>query len=192
MYIASYDWENGVLDILSESVRESMEGKNRSIRKLPVDSMPWWTQQIMSMKPIVLFNLDELPEEAVLEKKRLGARNIKSLLAVPMVTDDSVWGFMEIDMIDVYRDWSNEDYQWFTSIANIVSLCLAFRISEKKADMERLYLKNLYKHMPIGYVRMELINDDQKNVVDYRLVDANEAALEISGLKKEEIGMLAS
>ena len=78
MYIASYDWENGVLDILSESVRESMEGKNRSIRKLPVDSMPWWTQQIMSMKPIVLFNLDELPEEAVLEKKRLGARNIKS------------------------------------------------------------------------------------------------------------------
>ena len=46
--------------------------------------------------------------------------------------------------------------------------------------------------MPIGYVRMELINDDQKNVVDYRLVDANEAALEISGLKKEEIGMLAS
>ena len=192
VYIASYDWENGVLDILSESVRESMEGKNRSIRKLPVDSMPWWTQQIMSMKPIVLFNLDELPEEAVLEKKRLGARNIKSLMAVPMVTDDSVWGFMEIDMIDVYRDWSNEDYQWFTSIANIVSLCLAFRISEKKADMERLYLKNLYKHKPIGYVRMELINDDQKNVVDYRLVDANEAALEISGLKKEEIGMLAS
>lgn len=27
VYIASYDWENGVLDILSESVRESMEGK---------------------------------------------------------------------------------------------------------------------------------------------------------------------
>ncbi|WP_297928115.1 ATP-binding protein [uncultured Coprobacter sp.] len=191
-YIASYDWENRELNILSESVRGSLEEKNRNIRKLSVDSMPWWTRQIMNMKPIVLFNLDELPEEAVLEKKRLGARNIKSLMAVPMVTDDGVWGFMGIDMIDVYRDWSNEDYQWFTSIANIVSLCLAFRISEKKADMERLYLKNLYKHMPIGYVRMELISDDRKNVIDYRIVDANEAALEISGLKKEEIGMLAS
>lgn len=192
VYIASYDWKKRELNSLFESVGEGEGSKSKNIRGLSVEDIPWWTEQIVNKKPIILFNLDELPEEAVREKNRLKAQNIKSLMVVPMIAADQVWGFMGIDMVGVYRNWSNEDYQWFSSIANIVGLCLSLRMSEQKADTERLYLENLYKHMPMGYVRMELIYDDQGNPVDYRIVDANKAAIQISGLQNDEIGMLAS
>lgn len=192
VYIASYDWKKREVNSLFESVGEGDGSKRKNIRGLSIDDIPWWTEQIANRKPIILFDLDELPEDAVREKCRLKAQNIKSLMVVPMVTADQVWGFMGIDMIGVYRNWSNEDYQWFSSIANIVGLCLSLRMSEQKADAERLYLENLYKHMPMGYVRMELVYDEQGNPIDYRIVDANKAAFQISGLRNEEIGLLAS
>ena len=192
VYIASYDWKKRELNSLFESVGEGEGAKSKNIRGLSVDDIPWWTERIVNKRPIILFNLDELPADAVREKARLEAQNIKSLMAVPMVAADQVWGFMGIDMVGVYRNWSNEDYQWFSSIANIVGLCLSLRMSEQKADREKLYLENLYKHMPMGYVRMELLYDDQELPVDYRIVDANKAAIQISGLREDEIGRVAS
>lgn len=61
----------------------------------------------------------------------------------------------------------NEDYQWFASMVNIISICMELRKSEDKAQEEKKFLADLFKHMPVGYVRMKLFYDEEGHVKDY-------------------------
>lgn len=77
-------------------------------------------------------------------------------MAVPLLSKKGVWGYMGIDIVKRYRNWSNADYQWFTSLANIISICIELRKSEKKAKEERQDLNNLYRHMPMATSKCKL------------------------------------
>jgi len=83
-------------------------------------------------------------------------------------------------MVRTQRSWSNVDYQCFSSLANIISICIELRKSELQAKEDRLaldnsekILRNIYKNLPAG---VELYDKDGY------LVDINDKELEIFGL----------
>ncbi len=45
-------------------------------------------------------------------------------MVVPLIANDKVWGYMGVDMIHEYLKWTDNDYQWFSSLTNIISLCI--------------------------------------------------------------------
>lgn len=150
---------------------------------------PWWWQRIVTFStPIILSNLNELPEEATEVYKYLDAQGIKSTLIVPMYSRDGVWGCAGIDITDKQHIWKNEDYQWFSSITNIISICLELHRSEENALSEKQYLANLYKHMPIGYLRLKIIYNDENQIIDYLLLDGNDTFFSIFETNPNTIG----
>ena len=58
-------------------------------------------------------------------------------MAVPLVANDTVKGFMGVDLVDRTILWSNEDYQWLGSLANIISICVELRKTQDEAIRER-------------------------------------------------------
>ena len=185
-YIFKYDWERQVQSCIYEVVDADVMPEIDKLQNLPLDSTPWWTKQMESKKPIIISSLDNLPECASQEKYYLKKQSIKSIMVVPMLDTDRVWGYMGIDIVDTFRHWSNEDYQWFASLANIISLCIEMRLSEEEVEKERLYLENLYKHMPLGYIRLRVISDERNSPIDYCVLDVNHAAEELSGILLSE------
>ena len=120
-------------------------------------------------------------------------QDIKSLIAVPLASRDKVWGYAGIDIVNEPRRWSGEDYQWFASLMNIISLCIELQRSEKEAQSERTYLESLYRHMPLGYVRLRVIYDEKGVPDDFVVLDSNFAADMITGASREAyIGKKAS
>ena len=96
---------------------------------------------------------------------------------------------MGIDMVRTHRSWSNTDHQWFSSLGNIISICLQLRKAELQAKEDRRalnhsekILRNIYKNLPVG---IELYDKDGY------LVDMNDKELEIFGLTdmKEALGV---
>ena len=96
---------------------------------------------------------------------------------------------MGIDMVRTHRSWSNIDHQWFSSLGNIISICLQLRKAELQAKEDRRaldhsekILRNIYKNLPVG---IELYDKDGY------LVDMNDKELEIFGLAdmKEALGV---
>ena len=185
-YIFKYDWERQVQSCIYEVVDADVMPEIDKLQNLPLDSTPWWTKQMKLKKPIILSSLDNLPESASQEKYYLRKQSIKSIMVVPMLETDRVWGYMGIDIVDTFRRWSNEDYQWFASLANIISLCIEMRLSEEEVEKERLYLENLYKHMPLGYIRLRIVSDERNSPIDYCVLDVNRAAEELSGILLSE------
>lgn len=53
---------------------------------------------------------------------------------------------------------------------------MELRKAEDKAQEEKKFLADLFKHMPVGYVRMKLFYDEEGGVKDYYFLDSNTMA----------------
>lgn len=181
VYIFQYDEKCQYQSCTYEVVASGVAPEKEMLQGVYTDSLPWWTSQIMAQKPVLLETLGQLPEHAYAEYEILAKQNIKSLMVTPLVANDQVWGYMGIDLVDRTRMWTNEDYQWFSSLANVISICIELRKTKDEAVRERTFLSNLFRYMPLGYVRMSIVCDEKDNPYGYYVTDANSIFADLLG-----------
>ena len=188
-YIFDIDREHKVQSCIYEATAEGISRELDFLQNVPWDDSLWWDRQISEKKSIILNTLDDMPPEAKVYRDTLEVQDIKSVMVVPLLSKDKVWGYMGIDMVRTHRSWSNIDHQWFSSLGNIISICLQLRKAELQAKEDRRaldhsekILRNIYKNLPVG---IELYDKDGY------LVDMNDKELEIFGLTdmKEALGV---
>ena len=188
-YIFEIDREHKVQSCIYEATAEGISQELDFLQDVPWDDSFWWNSQITDRKSIILNTLDDMPPEAKVYRDTLEVQDIKSVMVVPLLSKDKVWGYMGIDMVRTHRSWSNIDHQWFSSLGNIISICLQLRKAELQAKEDRRaldhsekILRNIYKNLPVG---IELYDKDGY------LVDMNDKELEIFGLAdmKEALGV---
>ena len=180
IYIFEINRKEQRQDCTYEVTAEGISKEQEFLSNIPWDPSTWWNHQIAERRAIILNTLDDMPEEAAEYRQTLEIQDIKSLMVVPLISKEEVWGYMGIDMVRTQRSWSNVDYQCFSSLANIISICIELRKSELQAKEDRLaldnsekILRNIYKNLPAG---VELYDKDGY------LVDINDKELEIFGL----------
>lgn len=156
---------------------EGIKERKVLLSESSIDYASWWTGQILADDPIILFTLNLLPDSAGADKRRLEEYGVKSTMVVPLNSKDGVWGYIGVDMVREHRNWCNEDYQWFVSLGNIISICMELRRSESEARLEKAYLQNIYKNLPAG---IELYDKDGF------MTDLNDKEMEIFGLRHKE------
>ena len=193
VYIFEYDESQTHHSCTYEVVSEGVSAEKEALQGIPISQSRWWSEQILAGKPIILNTLEQLPEKAVDEYQILAAQGIRSLMVTPLMAGDYVWGYMGIDLVKSDHIWSNEDFQWFSSLGNIISICIELRKAKDKVIREQTFLNNLFHFMPMGYIRMSIIRDENNKPCDYRVTDANEVSSTFFGLPLESyIGSLAS
>ena len=189
IYIFEINRKEQRQDCTYEVTAEGISKEQEFLSNIPWDPSTWWNHQIAERRAIILNTLDDMPEEAAEYRQTLEMQDIKSLMVVPLISKEEVWGYMGIDMVRTQRSWSNVDYQCFSSLANIISICIELRKSELQVKEDRLaldnsekILRNIYKNLPAG---VELYDKDGY------LVDINDKELEIFGLsdKHEALGV---
>lgn len=156
---------------------EGIKERKVLLSESSIDYASWWTGQILAGDPIILFTLNLLPDSAGADKRRLEEYGVKSTMVVSLNSKDGVWGYIGVDMVREHRNWCNEDYQWFVSLGNIISICMELRRSESEARLEKAYLQNIYKNLPAG---IELYDKDGF------MTDLNDKEMEIFGLRHKE------
>lgn len=193
VYIFEYDETNTHHSCTYEVVSEGVTAEKDTLQNIPSNQSAWWTAQILAGKPVVLSSLKQLPEEATDEYEILSVQGIQSMMVTPLMAGDHVWGYMGVDLVGAYREWTNEDYQWFSSLANIISICIELRkakdkVTQEQISMNSLYrsldrseklFKNIFANIPAG---VEIYDKDGY------LLDLNNKDLEIFGvINKEDV-----
>ena len=176
-YILEFDRKLHTEVCTYEIAVEGIKERKVLLSESSIDYASWWTGQILAGNPIILFTLNLLPDSARADKRRLEEYGVKSTMVVPLNSKDGVWGYIGVDMVREHRNWCNEDYQWFVSLGNIISICMELRRSESEARLEKAYLQNIYKNLPAG---IELYDKDGF------MTDLNEKEMEIFGLRHKE------
>lgn len=177
-----------------------------NLKDIPFDFVKWWMDHLFADKPVIISSLDDIPPEGENVRMILEPQNIKSLMVVPLMINGYLWGYAGIDIVDYHRTWSNEDYRWFSSMINIVGICMELRRSELKAQnldkLKSIFLANMSHEIRtplnaiIGFSRLIADSDSKEERAEYLSIvqDNNELLLQlisdILDLSKIEAGTL--
>lgn len=73
------------------------------------DDFPWWIKTIDDKKDIVINDIAQMPEEAAAEQKIVMLQDVKSLLVIPIFFEGNINGFIGLDSVKKYRNWTALD-----------------------------------------------------------------------------------
>ena len=182
VYIVRYNWKNGNQSCIYEVAACNVITLKEKLQNICSEDAPWFYQQIHANRPVILNSPDELPPLAVRDREVLAENGTNSMMLAPLMREEGVWGYMGIDIVDGYRKWNSEDYQWFSSLANIISICMELRIIKERVMHSEKLFHDIFTNIPVG---LELYNKEGM------LLDCNNRNLEIFGVgdKNRIIGL---
>jgi DNA-binding NarL/FixJ family response regulator len=99
----------------SEALAPGFE-TNKRMAPTPA-SFSRWDQLLAARQPVVLGNADALPPT---EKQWLNQRDAQSLLAVPILSNDTLSGFLRLEDTLQLRQWSPDEINLLESVAEII------------------------------------------------------------------------
>jgi PAS domain S-box-containing protein len=108
-YIFLFSEDGNMMSNTHEWCAPGIESKQNQLQDLPVKGYPWWHDSLVRDKHIHIPRVSELPPEAAAEKYILEMQEIQSLLAVPMLSGDSLIGFLGFDSVACEKTWMEED-----------------------------------------------------------------------------------
>ncbi|MDR2969698.1 MAG: PAS domain-containing protein [Tannerellaceae bacterium] len=175
-YIFEYFWDKGTQSCTHEAVSRPGLEEIQNLTDIECYADSWWNQQVLMQRPIILNSLDDLPEWDDYDRGILESQNIKSLMVVPFINqDNTIRGYAGIDIVDRQRNWTDEDFQWFASLMQIINICIELSKSKAQIQEDKELLRSIYANLPVGF---ELY--DRTGL----LVQTNDKALDILGLKE--------
>lgn len=116
--------------------------REHDFQDLDAGSMPWWIGKLTSYEPVLVSCVEDLPDEAAVEKSMIVRRGIRSLVAVPMVYLEKVIGFLEFGYVRNQRDWTDAQVQLLKIVGQVITNALQRKQAEDKLrrardDLER-------------------------------------------------------
>lgn len=157
--------------------RQGIESRIKNFQEISTNALPWWMQKLVCRKNINISRLDDLPPEAIAEKKMLQSQNVKSLVAVPMEYDDKLVGFMGFDSVIEEKFWLKEDIMLLRTVGNI------FLSSTKRKETETELIKSVKRFRDLTEMLPEAIFEADK---DLNLRYVNKQAFSLFGYSEKE------
>ncbi len=175
-YLMKLDWERHVLSCTHEYCSEGVRSLKANFRHLPFARIPWVVEKMRQNQPLPISTLDDLPPEAAPEKALWVKGEVSSTMLIPLAIKGNVSGFMGVDTVGRPRYWTQEDYQWLSSVANLISILTEMTKARDALDQKGKLLKDIYANIPVG---IELYDKEGY------LVDLNNKDMEIFGIRSK-------
>ena len=134
-YIFMFSLDGSTINNTHEWCADGVAPQIERMRYFPVESLPWWTNQIRKKQTIEIFDVELLPEEARAEREEFRYQGIKSILSVPMVNDGLLFGFLGIDHVREKRSWSPQHLSSIRILTEIIANILTKKKSENEKDL---------------------------------------------------------
>lgn len=160
-YLFLYDGE--LMHNTHEWVAEGVSEEKDNLQNIPLEVLPWWNNKMKESKMIYLHSLDELPEEASLERETLAAQSIQSLLALPLTHENDIIGFIGFDSVKKPMLWSRQDLVLLRTISEIIANAI-----KRKEQTERLRETELrFRQMAESVTEVFYLSDPRENKILY-------------------------
>lgn len=110
------------------------------LQGIPASLMNEWRSEMAVGRAIHIPNVSALPQTSAV-REILAMQAIRSLLAVPMVRDDHIVGFVGFDAVRMYRKFSALEIQLLHTLANAISILIDRSEVESAAETEQAELE---------------------------------------------------
>lgn len=120
-YIFQFDWERGTMSNTHEWCREGVEPEIDNLQNLPNSTFPWWQENLLNRKAIIVPDVSRLPSAASEEKIILSMQGIQSLLVFPIERRTKLFGFLGFDSVRRKRVWTESEIQFLRMYSQLIA-----------------------------------------------------------------------
>jgi PAS domain S-box-containing protein len=164
-YIFLLDQVNQTCSNTHEWCNTGIAPEKDNLQDVPKDLTPMWMATLERHENVIIPSVKDLPESWQGEREILEPQGIQSLLVMPMLRNNEVFGFIGIDSVVKRRDYKPEEINVLTVWGNM----LTSLINKQKADF-------LLDQARQNYQRFFNTIDDFIFVLDFegKIIAANE------------------
>ncbi|MEA2081777.1 MAG: PAS domain S-box protein [Elusimicrobiota bacterium] len=104
-YIFLIHPDGRMMDNTHEWCARGVGAQKKNLQNCQLGDFPWWIRKLKRLETIRIDDVEKMPSAASAEKKILKDQNIKSAVAVPLVTGAYLHGFMGFDAVKEKKEW---------------------------------------------------------------------------------------
>ena len=120
------------VDNTHEWCREGVEPQLERLQSIHLNQdLPWFAERIQRLETVHVPDVAALPEEASLERAHFEQQGIQSLIAVPIVSGETLSGFLGFDDVRASRSWSEDARTALRLVGETISNALARKKAEE-------------------------------------------------------------
>jgi len=139
-YLFRFNQDMSRMSNSNEWCRPGIMPQKEMLQDKPTKDYPWWKKQILVGEVIQIPEVDKLPAEASSEATEFIRQNIKSLIAVPVVSKGKYRGFFGFDCVDQYHEWNPTQVSYLNLISNLIAEVLnKHEIEQDLISQNQLY-----------------------------------------------------
>jgi PAS domain S-box-containing protein len=118
------------------------------IKNFPVDTISFWKNSMLKMKPVHIPDIDTLRAEAEAEKREFNLQGIKSLICLPMANECGVLiGYMGFDTVRRPQIWSENQIRMLQVVAEIISGAISRNETQRSLHDSEQRMKSIIAGM---------------------------------------------
>lgn len=143
-YIFEISEDGKTMNNTFEWCEEEVEPQIDNLQNLPTSIFPWWIIKLEAGEILDIYDVSELEDFAMEEKRALQEQGVVSVLVFPIQVNNDLKGFVGFDNTKSTSNWKKKDYEVLELVSDLISSAYARRISEEKIrDSNHKLKKNI-------------------------------------------------
>jgi PAS domain S-box-containing protein len=187
-YIFRFDDEkNEFISCVYEWCTKDIDPTIEEMQHIPVNADPLWVKHMKTLEPIIIPNIDSIPEDSEAMKTLLKKHSVKSALYLPMIYQKKPAGIFGFDSVHEVKNWQDDDLYLLRTIGEIILHVLKRKeIEDEKRRIEVDY-HNLFNNMIDAFAYHKIITDEKGNPIDFEYIEVNPSFTRLTGLREENV-----
>jgi len=168
-------------DLMSNTYEWCNDGISAEIdnlKDLPIEIFPEWMKSMQLHRNVIIPSVADLPAEWINEKEILEPQGIKSLIALPLLYENNFIGFVGLDSVTNYRQYSQSEINVLMVWSSMLSTLIMNKRNESLLEISRQNFKTFFNTI-----------DDFLWVLDEngRIIHINNTVVDRLGYSPEEL-----
>ncbi|WP_018871952.1 diguanylate cyclase [Thioalkalivibrio sp. ALJ16] len=131
-YVFRFDLPADRMSLVDEWCADGVQAYRDHLQQIPLKTHDWVTSQVLARQVVHVPDVDDLPPEARAEQEEFRREQIRSLLLIPLVSDQKAFGFLGFDAVEAPYCWTQDQI----TVLRLVADMIAGTLARKQVELE--------------------------------------------------------
>ncbi len=146
--------DNKKFNNIFEWCAEGINKQANSILDLHIQNCIWFGQQLSRGEIVHVPDTRNLPPEAKYEKEMLDRENIKSIILIPIIIQNRIFGIVSDISTRVWKTFSDDEKR-ITRLSGEIIVNAILRKKTQEALEERIQFENMVSHISASFIKTD-------------------------------------